>query len=165
MQRALVVVSPNERSNRILREAGELAAGSGAELVVLTVLPDEEFERTRSALADVGSSDVVYGIDQATESATRKAKRLAREALDDLDVDYRVVADIGPEVDSVLETAEAESCDHLFVSGRRRSPTGKLLSRDVTQTVMLNFDGPVTVLLGEESETEDDSNRKSRALA
>ncbi|ELZ82647.1 UpsA domain-containing protein [Haloferax elongans ATCC BAA-1513] len=160
MKRALVVVSPNERSKRILREAGEFAAGSGAELVVLTVTPSEEFERTRSALADVGSSDVVYGIDQATESARRRADRVAREALDGLDVDYRIVADIGPEVDSVLETAQWEACDHLFISGRRRSPAGKLISRDLTQTLMLQFDGPVTVLLGEEDEAEAEEDRE-----
>ncbi|ELZ90126.1 universal stress protein [Haloferax sulfurifontis] len=158
MERALVVVSPEERSHRILREAGELAAGSGAELVVLTVLPDEEFERTRSALASVGSPDVVYGIDQAIESATRRAKRVAREAFDGLDLDYRIVADIGPEADTILETARWEGCDHLFIAGRRRSPAGKLISRDMTQSVMLNFDGPVTVLLGEES--SDDAKGK-----
>ncbi|KAB1187670.1 MULTISPECIES: universal stress protein [Haloferax] len=165
MNRALVVVTPNERSNRILREAGELAAGSGAELVVLTVIPNDEFEETRSALANVGSSDVVYGVDQATESARRKAKRFARDALDGIDVDYRVVADIGPEVESVLETAQWEACDHLFISGRRRSPTGKLISRDATQSIMLKFDGPVTVLLGEEDETESESKQKTKPLA
>ncbi|MFC7202502.1 universal stress protein [Haloferax namakaokahaiae] len=152
MERALVVVTPDERSKRILREAGAFAAGSGAELVVLTILPEKEFEQTRSALAAVNSSDVVYGIDQAVDSASRKAKRLARDALDGIDVEYRVIADIGPEEDTILETARWEACDHLFISGRRRSPAGKLISRDVTQKVMLNFDGPVTVLLADEDE-------------
>ncbi|WP_411964300.1 universal stress protein [Haloferax sp. YSMS24] len=160
MNRALVVVTPEERSNRIIREAGQYAAGSGGELIILTILPEEDFERTRSALANVGSPDVVYGLDQALESATRKAKRLAREELDGLDVDYRIVADIGPKVDTVLETAQWEACDHLFVAGRRRSPAGKLLTRDLTQTLMLKFDGPVTVLLGEEAEDDAEPERK-----
>ncbi|KAB1198352.1 MULTISPECIES: universal stress protein [Haloferax] len=162
MNRALVVVTPDEQSHRILREAGEFAAGSGAELIVLTILPEDEFERTRSALASVGSSDVVYGLDQALESATRDAKTLAREAFDGLDVDFRIVADIGPKVDTVLETAQWEACDHLFVSGRRRSPAGKLLTRDLTQTLMLNFDGPVTVLLGDEDDAEDEADAKKK---
>ncbi|WP_410766667.1 universal stress protein [Haloferax sp. DFSO60] len=162
MERALVVVTPDERSKRILREAGAFASGSGAELIILTILPDKEFERTRSALAKVNSSDVVYGIDQATNSAARKAKQLAREALDGINVDYRVIADIGPEEDTILETARWEACDHLFISGRRRSPTGKLISRDVTQKVMLNFDGPVTVLLADE---DDAASKQATSLS
>ncbi|WP_416840583.1 universal stress protein [Haloferax sp. DFSO52] len=163
MKRALVVVPPEAQSNRILREAGELAAGSGAELIVLTILPEEDFERTRSALASVGSADVVYGLDQALESATRKARRKANAAFDGLDVDYRIIADVGPIVETVLETAQWEACDHLFVSGRRRSPTGKLLSRDLTQTLLLNFDGPVTVLLGEDTDDDADTDSKKKA--
>jgi hypothetical protein len=88
---------------------------------------------------------------------------MAREAFDGLDVDYRVVADIGPEADSALETAQWEGCDHLFISGRQRSPAGKLLSRDATQSLMLRFDGPVTVLLGDEDENEDNTASKQKA--
>lgn len=150
MNRALVVVTDSARSDRILREAGELAASNGTELVLLSVTPTEEYEDTHEAVASIGSSDLVYTIEQAEESATRKLTRAATEAFEGLDVDYHTKAVFGREIDSILDVAEAYDCDHLFIAGRRRSPTGKALFGDLTQQVLLSFDGPVTVLLGDE---------------
>lgn len=150
MNRALVVVTDTDRSDRILREAGELAASNGAELVLLSVTPTEEYERTQDAIAAIGSSDVVYTIEQAEESSTRKLKTAAARALTGLDVDYHTKVVFGRKVDSILDVAEAYGCDHLFIAGRRRSPTGKALFGDLTQQALLAFDGPVTVLLGDE---------------
>ncbi|SEO30221.1 Nucleotide-binding universal stress protein, UspA family [Halogranum amylolyticum] len=150
MNRALVVVTDSAHNDRILREAGELAAGSGAELVLLSVTPTEEYEDTHDAVASIGSSDLVYTIEQAEESVTRKLERTASETFDGLDVDYHTEAVFGREVDSILDVADAHGCDHLFIAGRRRSPTGKALFGDLTQQVLLTFDGPVTVLLGDE---------------
>ncbi|MFC6724399.1 universal stress protein, partial [Halobium palmae] len=67
----------------------------------------------------------------------------------DLDVSYDVVAAVGDESDRIFEVAAERDCDHLFLSGRRRSPTGKALFGDRTQRALLNFDGPVTVILGD----------------
>ncbi|EJN59383.1 Nucleotide-binding universal stress protein, UspA family [Halogranum rubrum] len=150
MNRALVVVTDSTRSKQILREAGELAASNDAELVLLSVAPTESYEDTHDAVASIGSSDLVYTIEQAEESAVRNIERTASEAFDGLDVDYHTKAVFGREVDSILDVAEAYDCDHLFIAGRRRSPTGKALFGDLTQQVLLTFDGPVTVLLGDE---------------
>jgi nucleotide-binding universal stress UspA family protein len=150
MNRALVVVTDSTHNDRILREAGELAASNGAELVLLSVTPTEEYEDTHDAVASIGSSDLVYTIEQAEESAVRDIERTAATAFEGLDVDYHTKAVFGREVDSILDVADAYDCDHLFIAGRRRSPTGKALFGDLTQQVLLSFDGPVTVLLGDE---------------
>lgn len=150
MNRALVVVTDSTRSKQILREAGELAANNATELVLLSVSPTESYEDTHDAVASIGSSDLVYTIEQAEESAVRNIERTASEAFDGLDVEYHTKAVFGREVDSILDVAEAYDCDHLFIAGRRRSPTGKALFGDLTQQVLLAFDGPVTVLLGDE---------------
>jgi nucleotide-binding universal stress UspA family protein len=149
MERALVVIGPTDGTRRIVREAGELAAGTGAELVLLAVKPEEEYGETQAALSGLGS-DVVYTLEQAEESAERLARTVARETLDGLDVDYRVVGTVGREAERILATAAEEECDHLFIAGRRRSPTGKALFGDLTQRILLSFEGPVTVLLADE---------------
>lgn len=150
MKRALVVVTPSTRSKQLVESAGAFAAGSGGELVLLSITPPEDYEHTHAAVEDIGSSDLVYTLDQAEESAARRVKRLAREALEDYDVGYEIIATIGREADTVLDVAEDRECDHLFLTGRKRSPTGKALFGDLTQQILLSFDGPVTVLLGEE---------------
>jgi nucleotide-binding universal stress UspA family protein len=150
MKRALVVVTPGNRGRRLLREAGEYAEGTDTELVLLTVVPEEEFEEKRRAVAGIGSSDAVYTLEQAEESAEREATAVADDALAGLDVSYHTVGTIGREADAILDVADSEGAEHVFLGSRRRSPAGKALFGDVAQTVLLEFDGPVTLLMGED---------------
>jgi nucleotide-binding universal stress UspA family protein len=150
MKRGLVVVTPTDRSRELVREAGAFAEGVGAKLILLAVTPEDEYEETQSAVADIGSDDVVYGLEQAEESAERLARRVANETLGDLDVEYEIVGAVGREARRILGVAEERDCDHLFIAGRRRSPTGKALFGDLTQRILLNFDGHVTVSLGDD---------------
>jgi nucleotide-binding universal stress UspA family protein len=150
MKRALVVVTPGNRGRRLLREAGEYAEGTDTELVLLTVVPEEEFEEKRRAVAGIGSSDAVYTLEQAEDSAEREATAVADDALAGLDVPYHAVGTIGREADAILDVADSEDAEHVFLGSRRRSPAGKALFGDVAQTVLLEFDGPVTLLMGED---------------
>ncbi|MFC6725558.1 universal stress protein, partial [Halobium palmae] len=62
------------------------------------------------------------------------------------DVELSVVARTTDDVaETVLEVAQERGCDHAFLLGKRRSPTGKALFGDVAQQVVLNFDGYVTL--------------------
>lgn len=152
MNRALVVVTDTDRSDRLLRKAGEIAATGETELVLLSVARTESYEQTHEAVASIGSSDLVYTLEQAEESEKRRLTRAAKAAFEGVDVDYHPVVVFGREVDSILDVADAYGCDHLFIAGRRRSPTGKALFGDLTQQVLLSYDGPVTVLLDDSDE-------------
>jgi nucleotide-binding universal stress UspA family protein len=154
MNRALVVVTPGRNGRRIVREAGAYAAGTDTELVLLTVVPESEFESTRRAVADIGSSDAVYTLEQAEESAAREAADVAADVLADHDVSVTPVGTIGREADAILDVAAQEEVDHVFLTGRRRSPAGKALFGDVAQTVLLRFGGPVTLLMGDGADDE-----------
>lgn len=155
MKRSLVVVSPTERGRNLLREAGELAAGTGAELVLLSVTPEDEYEDRYESVAEGSDGEFRYTVPQAETSAARVAASMAAAVLDGLDVEYRVVGEVGREAKVILEVAESEDVDHIFVAGRRRSPTGKMLFGDLVQTVLLSFDGPVTCLLGDGADGRD----------
>ena len=145
MRRALVVVDGQESTKELVREAGELAAGVEAELLLLHVTSEQEFADREEALANIAGFDATYGIEQAKEGATQFAREVGRESLSD-GVDFEAVGRIGNEVNEILTAAEDRDCDHVFVQGRQRSPTGKALFGDRAQKVALDFEGPVTVL-------------------
>jgi nucleotide-binding universal stress UspA family protein len=145
----MAVVTEDEASKQVVREAGELAAGVGVELVLLTVIPEEEYDRKREAMEDAGST-TPYTLSQAEQNARRTARSVAEEVLDDVDVEYEVLGAVGRGADIIMEVAREEDVDHIFMAGRRRSPTQKALFGDLTQRILLNFDGTVTVLLSDE---------------
>jgi nucleotide-binding universal stress UspA family protein len=150
-----LVVYDGDESAALLREAGELAAGVDATLTVLALMTAEEFREAREALDVVAEEEgTSYDDGVVLDAARREASDAAEEAFGALaaDVDWTVVgARIGDdetEAERILDVAEANDADHLFVTGEARSPTGKAVFGDRAQSLILNFDGPVTSLLG-----------------
>ena len=147
MERALVVVHPVDGIEWLVAEAGRLAAGVGAELVVLHVDSEADYEEKRREFDEVMADEAAtYDLGQAVEGAEQVADEVAREALSDVDVKYEVVGAMGEQGERILGVAEERDCDHVFIPGRRRSPTGKALFGDTAQHVILNFAGPVTIV-------------------
>lgn len=147
MDRALVAVYPIEGIEWLVAEAGRLAGGVGADLIVLYARSEAEYEEDRRAVEDVMALESsTYDVGQAAEGAEQVAVEIADAALADVDVDYRTLGAVGDSADRVLSIAEERDCDHVFIPGRRRSPTGKAIFGDTAQQVVLNFEGPVTVV-------------------
>ncbi len=153
MERALVVLDRNEDGRRLLAEAGELAAGVDARLLVLSLMTGEEFEEKRETLDAVGREEhTSYNESAVLDNLRQRSEETVESTLDGIDVDWDVVAGRVGDRESaaarILETADDNEVDHVFVTGRKRSPTGKAVFGDRAQAVILNFDGPVTTLAG-----------------
>lgn len=147
MRKALVVADAAEGVDRITREAGELAAGVDASLVLLHVTTEDEYEEKRDAMADVtGIEGGSYDVSQASEGAKQFAADLADQVLRNIDVDYETVGAVGNKYEKIMQTARDYDVDHIFIAGRKRSPSGKAIFGDIPQRVILNFNDPVTVL-------------------
>ncbi|UPM44988.1 universal stress protein [Halocatena salina] len=146
MQRALVVVEGTESTKKLVREAGELAAGVGAKVYLVHVTTKETFSEYATSLANIPDRDTGYSIDRAREGARRFAEDIGRDVFEGLAVEYEAIGELGDKKEQVLEVAREKDCDHLFISGRKRSPTGKAVFGDVTQSILLTFDGKVTVI-------------------
>lgn len=150
MRKALVVANAAEGVDRITLEAGELAAGVDASLVLLHVTSNEEYEEDRQAMRDVAAIEGGnYNVSQASEGAREFAHDVGEQVLRNVDVDYEAVGAVGDEYEQIIQTAADHDCDHVFIAGRRRSPSGKALFGDTAQQVILNFDDPVTILTKE----------------
>jgi nucleotide-binding universal stress UspA family protein len=148
MDRALVVTDASPGAADLLRETGELAEGAGANVVVLALaLADDDgsdVAEMRSALEAAGKA--VPPDDVQTLRAF--AEHVGDLVLGDTGVPFYAVGDVvdaNRPSDRIIEIAESHNCDHIFISGKRRSPTGKAIFGDTTQSVILNFDGYVTV--------------------
>jgi nucleotide-binding universal stress UspA family protein len=150
MQRALAVVDDTDAHRKLLKRAGELAAGTGAELILLSILTESEFRDGMDTVETIASVEHTgYDGSEIVSAAEQSAIDLATEAFGDLDVEYTskgVVVEEDEQSDAILQTAEEQDCDHVFVTGRRRSPTGKAIFGDTAQSVILNFNDPVTVV-------------------
>jgi nucleotide-binding universal stress UspA family protein len=159
MERALFVAQyESPETERLLREAGELAAGVDAELLILHVMAEEEYqERAESRREFQASVEELrqlggYPLTEATEDAKILAERLGWNALDDLELDWLALGSVGRKAKEILEVANEFDCDHLFIVGQRRSPSGKAIFGDLAQQLSLKFQGPVTLLIPEEKE-------------
>jgi nucleotide-binding universal stress UspA family protein len=148
MDHALAVVGPTETAKTLTREAGELAAGVGATLTLLSVADEDRYDEQREQLAQVTRGDSTYSVGQAVEGARAYAGDIGREVLDGVDVEYEAVGTVGDRAETVLSEARKRGCDHVFLTGRKRSPTGKALFGDDTQRIILDAEIPVTVVTG-----------------
>lgn len=151
MNRALVVVEQTRQSKTLLRDAGTFATAADADLVLLGIRSESAIESDLETLERIRSVEgTPSGEDTLREAVRGYVREAAEETLADLDVVHDVVGAIADEEDEateILSVASAEDCDHVFLAGRKRSPTGKAFFGDVTQAVLLNFDGHVTVSL------------------
>jgi len=150
MDKALAVF--DEDDTELLTEAGELAAGVDADLVILSLMTQDEFEDARETLDVVAQEEQTsYDDEVVLDVARREAREHAEEVLADVDVEWQTVAarvdDDDTQASRIIDIAEDRGVDHVFLTGQQRSPTGKAVFGDRTQAVILNFDGPVTTLL------------------
>lgn len=145
MENALVVVRGTEATKALIEAAGKLAAGVDANVYLLHVTTESEFADRQTSLETIPQMDVSYGVDQAEDGAKQFATDLGDEVLGD-EVPFTAIGKVGDAKTIVLEVAEEYDCDHIFVHGDSRTPAGKAVFGDLAQSLILNFDGPVTTI-------------------
>lgn len=151
MDNALVVIDDTDAHRKLLAEAGQLAHGTGATLAVLGWITPDQVEETAANLEVIEQMEGMSYSDPDSGSTARQfAHQFAESVFESLDdpieftADGIVVAE-DERADEIIAVAERLGHDHIFIVGRRRSPTGKALFGDFAQRILLNFDGTVTL--------------------
>ncbi|USZ71957.1 universal stress protein [Natronosalvus halobius] len=72
--------------------------------------------------------------------------RRAIDVLEDHDVEYEYYETSGEPASELIEAAAELEADMICLSGRKRTPTGKVLFGSVTQAVILSSERPVTTV-------------------
>lgn len=149
MIRGLVSLEETDAHRELLSEAAASARGSDGDLIVLWHLDADEYDEDVTTLEAVGRiENVEYDHSSIIDGAASEARSFVASELGDTDIDVRVAVDVGSEdgrASRVLDTAAEHDCDHVFVIGDSRSPTGKAVFGDFAQQVVLNFEGYTTV--------------------
>lgn len=145
MHRALVAIGGTERDRELLSEAADYAAGTDAELLLLVTVPKETIEANSETIDRIAEVEhTSYSSETVLASVENPVREVAEGVLDG--TSYEIRTEVTDErVDAILTVADDADCDHLFMLGQRRSPTGKAVFGDETQRAILNFDGYVTV--------------------
>ncbi|WP_312912513.1 universal stress protein [Natronosalvus caseinilyticus] len=81
--------------------------------------------------------------------------RRAIDFLEDHDVEYEYYETSGEPATELVEAAAELDADMICLSGRKRTPTGKVLFGSVTQAVILSSERPVTTVSPSSSESGD----------
>lgn len=142
MYRVLVPVAGS--TERVLSAAEAVTslpnADTEVEAIILNVF--EEFEVS-------GEGGRVESEDVWDEENFPDSVGVVEEHLEAAGVSVSKRREHGEPAESILEVAAELDVDNITMSGRRRSPTGKMLFGSTTQSVLLSADCPVTVILGE----------------
>jgi nucleotide-binding universal stress UspA family protein len=144
-QNVLVTLTGTEIDHRLVREAGTYAAGTGGQLVLLSVMPSREFADRQRVFAQIRDLPR-YTLPKAEEKRRQIAAQIGREALDPLGIDYIAIGLVGRTADQVLTAAQAHNCGHVFLVDQTQSVLRRLIEGNLVQTVTQRFDGLVTVL-------------------
>ncbi|AKU07941.1 universal stress protein [Haloferax gibbonsii] len=150
MPRALVAIDRIDRDRNLLERARTFAVGGGTDLVVVALATPDEYEEVERTLDAIGRAEhTSYDEDAVLDGVSGEVEDAASEVLGSA-VDYElrtVVAEANEQAAEIVDIAEQTDCDHVFLSGPRRSPTKKALFGDRTQRVILDFEGYVTVAM------------------
>lgn len=139
----LIAVGGEEMNAKPIAEhVAEIADGVGATVTLFRAFSEQEFS---------GWLDEM-GYDSADPVELAQRHRVVTDIADVLrasQVELNVDAAVGPTAESVVDYVDQHDVDHVFIGGRRRSPTGKALLGSVSQQILLQLDIPCTLLFDE----------------
>lgn len=144
----LATIDETERAKQIVPLAHDLATRYDEPLIVLHVIPTEDYEAHREALESIPEFSN-FSLSQTTDSAARFARQVVTETVGDTTIEVETRGRIGDVADETLAEARRIDPRFLVISGRRRSPTGKAIFGSSAQKILLNATCPVLTRMGD----------------
>lgn len=143
METIAVVLDSAEPNEQLLETARRHVVGTDLGVILCRIVDRDEYEGDVRRQAK--SRERVDSIEEVETEAQSEAEAVGAEYFGD-EVPYTPIGRIGTIPDDVLEIADEQESDHVFIAGKKRSPAGKMLFGDDAQKLVLDFDGPVTIL-------------------
>lgn len=135
----VAAVDRTERSADVIKEAEVLAKAFDDLIHVVHVLDRSAFvELERTSVDETGA-----GIEM--DQVRKVAADIANDAAATLNTSFESVGLVGDPADRIVDYAAKQDARYIVVTGRRRSPAGKMIFGSVAQEMLLNADCPVVV--------------------
>ncbi len=147
MYSALVLVTEDHPTERLIEAAKQHVKGVDVDLYVCRIYDRIDYQGKLRQGAISGKE--VESIEELEQQAKEVAESIGTELVDENN-GYTAIGRVGEIPRDAFEIAENNDIDHIFVPGKNRSPTGKAVFGDGTQDIILRFDGPVTVVTGDQ---------------
>lgn len=144
----LAAISERGRPEQVAETAHDLAAAYDEPLRALHVVPNEDFEAHRDAIADLPGGEYSFAREEA--GAATFAEEFVTDTVSDLRADITGVGRVGDPVDQTLAVVDDMEPRYLVIGGRRRSPAGKVVFGDRTQSILLQSPVPVLTVMYDE---------------
>jgi nucleotide-binding universal stress UspA family protein len=143
----LLAVGPGdaERVDELAEAVTEVAAPTGATVVLAHVYTDDQYE---SVVGQLDFDQPPADVDPNEVASRDKTIKELREVLRHADVDVEVRGAVGELGKTIVGLAEAVDADRVIVGGRNRSPAGTAVFGSTAQTVLLSAPCPVTFVRG-----------------
>lgn len=141
----LTAIGEELSSNKILEVGYDLATTYDEQLVVLHVIPKEEFNSHKSAVKDSPGAET-FTISREAESAAEIARKAVHESLDEYDFDrIEPRGSVGDPTEKILSEVDRSDPQFLVIGGKQRSPVGKAIFGSTAQSLLLNASCPVVL--------------------
>ena len=147
MDSILVLLPSDNPDEQLLSAANRHASGTDTSVVVCRIIDEDQYQS--EVQQDARSGAEMEGVEELEDSAAEAASAVAASAFPE-DVATTAIGVVGRIPDAVFDIADEHDCGHVFLTGRKRSPVGKALFGDLGQQVLLEFDGPVTIVTVED---------------
>lgn len=144
----LAVVDETERATETVALAHDIASKYDEGLVVLHVVPEEDYQAHKEALEGIPEF-ADFSLSQEADSAARFAQEVVDETVEAPAVEVETRGRIGDIAAETLAEASRVGPRFLVFSGRRRSPAGKAIFGSPAQEILLNADCPVVSSIGD----------------
>ena len=146
----VAAIDGRKQTDPVVSVGNDIARAYGEELVVLHVVPEDEFEKHRREITRLDES-ADYSFTQEEQSAERLVDDVVEETLDAHgDTPVTSVGRVGTPTEEILSLARERDARYLVIGGKKRSPVGKAVFGSVTQSVLLDADCPVVTAMDDE---------------
>jgi nucleotide-binding universal stress UspA family protein len=142
MGSVLIVLRNDEPDEELLAAANQYVMGTEESIVICRFVDEAQYQSDVQQNARSGNE--MDDIESIENAAANTATSIAESEFDG-SVLKTAIGTVGPIPESVFDIIEEYDCNHIFLSGKKRSPVGKAIFGDIAQQILLEFDGPVTI--------------------